>query len=305
MGVMAEIRGALAGGATKDQLEAAGYKRSSVYQAERQLVKPGDGRRRAKVRPADQVPAVRSVTRALPAPSSELSDVREQVALVKLGNDLAVAKQQAVRLQPEPPNEISNARAMIGLFTDIKALSPAPETPVSTPVTVNRENELRIDIARMEMEERNLIRGEVWELQQVEQKAELVKEVGGYLTKGLGSFLKVLQEVKVATPARLPGVPAAPVLNHPRSDVGGWNSDRSVWTNPSSEVPSSEIEADVILQKPLDWPGGSWIGAADAETGESVSWAWAKDPPRETVRERLQRIGIKAAGQNSSHLGPS
>jgi len=46
MGVMAEIRGALAGGATREQLEAAGYKRSSVYQAQRQLVKPGDGSRR-------------------------------------------------------------------------------------------------------------------------------------------------------------------------------------------------------------------------------------------------------------------
>jgi len=48
-----------------------------------------DGRRRAKVQPADQVPAVRSVTPALPAPSSELSDLREQVQLVKLGKQQA------------------------------------------------------------------------------------------------------------------------------------------------------------------------------------------------------------------------
>jgi len=68
MGVMAEIRGALAGGATREQLEAAGYKRSSVYQGQKQLAKPGDGRRqtaqrRAKGYAPNQVPAVRSVPR--------------------------------------------------------------------------------------------------------------------------------------------------------------------------------------------------------------------------------------------------
>jgi len=79
MGVMAEIRGALAGGATKEQLEMAGYKRSSVYQAQRQLVKPGDGRRRTKVQPANQVPAVRSVTpAALKDPSATVVRLTQQ-----------------------------------------------------------------------------------------------------------------------------------------------------------------------------------------------------------------------------------
>jgi len=67
MGVMAEIRGALAGGATKEQLEASGYKRSSIYQGQKQLKKPGDGcrqtaQRRAKGSAPNQVPVVRPVT---------------------------------------------------------------------------------------------------------------------------------------------------------------------------------------------------------------------------------------------------
>jgi len=224
---------------------------------------------------------------------------------VKLGNELTVEQQKATRLQPEPPRpptEIDNARAMLGFFSDLKTSFPAPETPVSTPAAVYRENELRIDIARMEMEERNLIRGEVLELQQAERQAELVKEVGGYVSKGLAGFLKVLQETKSAEPARV----RAPALNPKAPALEGGSpgkfpamiqSSPGVWTRPSPEV-LPEIEADVILQPP-DRPGGTWIASADAETGEVISWAWAADPPPETVRERLQRVGLKAAGQNS------
>jgi len=319
MGVMAEIREALAGGATREQLDAAGYKRSSVYQAQQQLKKAGagDGRRRAKVQPANQVPAVRSATPALPAPSSELSDMREQVALVKLGNELAVAKQQAVRLKPEtpePPNEIANARAMLGFFSDLKTVFPPPETPVSTPAAegskLNSEQLLNLDIARMEMQERNLVRGEERELQQAERQAELVKEMGGYVSKGLAGFLKVLQETKAAEPARV----RAPALNPKAPALAGASTgkfpamirsaDGQVWTRPSSPDTDVVPSEDVML-KPADRPGGTWIASADAETGEVISWAWAADPPPETVRERLQRLGIKAAGQNSRHLGPS
>jgi len=310
MGVMAEIRGALAGGATREQLEAAGYKRSSVYQAQKQLAKPGDGRRRAKVQPA--VPAVRSATPALPAPSSELSDMREQVALVKLGNDLAVAKQQAVRLQPEtpePPNEITNARAMIGLFSDLKTVFPAPEPSVQPPgpggSKLNSEQLLNLDIARMEMEERNLIREEERSLQQVAQQAELVKEVGGYVSKGLNGFLKVLSEVQAA-PARRGFRQDAenrqPLELNSSSSPGGWSVDGKTWTKPVGMVPSENPVSEIALQ-PADRPGGTWIASADAETGEVISWAWAPNPPAETVRERLQRIGQKAAGQNSPKSG--
>jgi len=65
--VMAEIRGALAGGATREQLEAAGYKRSSVYQAQRQLkAAPAMGRQTAQRRAKGSAPnQVRSVTPVL------------------------------------------------------------------------------------------------------------------------------------------------------------------------------------------------------------------------------------------------
>jgi len=67
--VMAEIRSALQAGATREQLELAGYKRSSVYQAQKDLAKPGDGRRqtaqrRAKGSAPNQVQVVRSATLA-------------------------------------------------------------------------------------------------------------------------------------------------------------------------------------------------------------------------------------------------
>ena len=316
--VMDEIRSALQSGASREQLESAGYKRSSIYQAAKQLKKAGAGdvrRRQSAVRTAKV--GVTPIIPALPAPSSELSDMREQVALVKLGNDLAVAKQQAVRLKPEtpePPNEISNARAMIGLISDAKALFPAPEPSLQTPAAggskLNSEQLLNLDIARMEMEERQLVRGEARELEQAEKQAELVKEVGGYVSKGLAGFLKVLQEVKVATPARVPGVPA-PVLNPkaPATLEGEGSgkfpamiqSSAGVWTRPRPNTADVVPSEDVMLQ-PADRPGGTWIASADAETGEVISWAWAADPPPESVRQRLQRLGIKAAGQNSSRV---
>jgi len=302
MPTMEEVRSALESGATRQELLDAGFSGSSITKARQQLKKgAGDGRRQSAVRTAKVPPGGQSP--ALSAPSSELSDMREQVQLVKLGNDLAVAKQQAVRLQPEtpePPNEISNARAMIGLFSDLKTLFPAPETPVSTPAAegskLSSVQLLNLDIARMEMEERQLVREEERALQQVEQKAELVKEVGGHVSAGLSKFLGVLQEVKAATPARVPDV-RAPALNPkaPALEVGSSGrmiqSSPGVWTRPippnTDVVPSEEI-----MLKPLDRPGGTWIGAADAETGEVISWAWAADPPPETVRERLQRIRL-------------
>jgi len=309
--VMAEIRGALAGGATREQLEAAGYKRSSVYQAQKQLVKPGDGRRRrARVQPVTQVPAVRSATPALLAPSDELIDMRSQVALVKLANELAVAKQQAVRLKPEtpePPNEITNARAMLGFFSDLKTVFPAPEPTVSMPVArgLSPVQQLEIDIKRLEMLERNEERAQVREQQAQERRTEVYQEIGGYLTKGLGTLVSAFQESKAATPARV----RAPALNPKAPALEGESTGKfpamiqsspGVWTRPippnTDVVPSEEI-----MLKPEDRPGGTWIASADAETGEVISWAWAADPPPETVRQRLQRIGIKAAGQNSPH----
>jgi len=165
MGVMDEIRSALQAGATREQLEASGYKRSSIYQGQKQLAKPGDGRRRRQTGPRGPIGVTPIIPAALP-PSSELSDKREQLQLAKLGNELVVEQQKTVRLQPEtpePPNEISNARAMIGLFSDLKTLFPPPETLPQTPAAggskLNSEQLLNLDIARMEMEERNLVRG--------------------------------------------------------------------------------------------------------------------------------------------------
>jgi len=66
--VMAEIRSALQAGATREQLESSGFKRSSIYLGQKQLKKAvDDGRRqtaqrRAKGSAPNQVPAVWSVT---------------------------------------------------------------------------------------------------------------------------------------------------------------------------------------------------------------------------------------------------
>jgi len=66
--VMAEIRSALQAGATREQLESSGFKRSSIYLGQKQLKKAvDDGRRqtaqrRAKGSAPNQVQAVRSVT---------------------------------------------------------------------------------------------------------------------------------------------------------------------------------------------------------------------------------------------------
>jgi len=303
---MAEIRSALQSGATREQLESSGFKRSSIYLARQQLAKPGDGRRR-QTGPRGPI-GVTPIIPALPAPSSELSDKREQLQLAKLANELTVEQQKTARLQPEtpePPTEISNARAMIGLFSDLKTLFPAPETPVSTPAAEGKLSSvqlLNLDIARMEMEERNLIRGEARQLEQVEKQAELVKEVGGYVSKGLTSFLGVLREVKAATPARV-RAPAqnakAPALEgrSPGKFPAMIQSSPGVWIRPSPDTDVVPSE-DVLLQ-PEDRPGGTWIASVDPGSEEVTSWAWAPDPPKETVRERLQRIGIKAAGQNS------
>ena len=71
MDVMAEIRGALAGGASREQLELSGYKRSSIYQGQKQLkagAGAGDVRRRPTVQRRTN-PGVLPVTpvAALPA----------------------------------------------------------------------------------------------------------------------------------------------------------------------------------------------------------------------------------------------
>jgi len=66
--VMAEIRSALQAGATREQLESSGFKRSSIYLGQKQLKKAADdgrrqtAQRRAKGSAPNQVPAVRSVT---------------------------------------------------------------------------------------------------------------------------------------------------------------------------------------------------------------------------------------------------
>jgi len=300
MPTMQEVRDALGAGATRQELLAAGYAGSSVSKAQKQLKKgAGDGRRQSAVRTAKV--GVTPIIPALPAPSSELSDMREQVAMAKLGNDLAVAKQQAVRLQPEtpePPNEISNARAMIGLFSDIKTLFPAPEPSAQTPgpgdSKLSSVQLLNLDIARMESQERQLIREEERALQQVQQQAELVKEVGTHLSKGLGFLLKAFQETKSAEPARVraPLNPKVPALEggSPGKFPAMIQSSPGVWIRPSSDTDVVPSE-DVLLQPP-DRAGGSWIASADAETGEVISWAWAPDPPAESVRERLQRIRL-------------
>jgi len=204
---------------------------------------------------------------------------------------------------------------MLGFFSDLKTVFPAPEPSAQPPgpggSKLNSEQLLNLDIARMEMEERNLIREEERDKLQVERQAELVKEVGGYLTKGLGTLVSAFREIKATEPARAVRGPAlnlkAPALEGEGSGKFPAmirSADGQVWTRPippnTDVVPSEEI-----MLKPEDRPGGTWIASADAETGEVISWAWAADPPPETVRERLQRLGIKAAGQNSRHLGPS
>jgi len=317
MGVMAEIRSALQAGASREQLEEAGYKRSSIYLAAKQLAKPGDGRRHGIVQRRTN-PGVRPVTpiAALPAPSSELSDKREQLQLAKLANELTVEQLKTARLQPEtpePPNEISNARAMIGLISDAKALFPAPETPVLTPVSrgLSPVQQLEIDIKRLEMLERNEERAQVREQQAQERRTEVYQEIGGYISKGLTSFLGVLQEVKAATPARV----RAPALNAnakvPVLEGGGSgkfpamirSADGKTWTRPVADNMVAENPVSEIALQPADRPGGTWIASADAETGEVISWAWAKDPPAETVNERLRRLGQDAAGIGATSGG--
>jgi len=259
MGVMAEIRSALQAGASREQLVASGFKRSSVYQGAKQLkVGAGDGRRR-RVQPASSLP-IRVGSPALPAPSSELSDMRDQVQLVKLGNDLAVAKQQAIRLKPEipePPSEIDNARAMIGLISDAKTLFPPPElSPLTPPAGDSKLNSgqlLNLDIARMEMEERQLIRGEARELQQVEQKAELIQEIGGHITRGLSGFLKVLQETKLVAPARV----RAPALN-PKAPA----SFRQ-WFSHLLESGQGQVPIPTRCHPRMSFSKSLWIGQAE------------------------------------------
>jgi len=313
MGIMGEIRGALAGGATREQLEAAGYKRSSVYQAQRQLkagAGAGDNPRRHGTAQRRANPGVLPVTpiAALPAPSDELIDKREVLQLRQLDNALLVEGQKTERLKPEtpePPNEISNARAMIGLFSDLKTLFPAPETPVSTPAAegskLSSVQLLNLDIARMESQERQLIRGEARELEQAQQQAELVKEVGGYLTKGLGTLVSAFREIKATEPARV----RAPALKIQRPPALGGESpgkfpamtrsaDGQVWTRPMPDTDVGDSLATVA--QPPDRPGGSWVASADVETGEVISWAWAADPPVESVRERLRRLRLNGGG---------
>jgi len=309
--VMDEIRSALQSGASREQLESAGYKRSSIYQAAKQLKKAGAGDRRQVAHRRAKVGVTPVIPAALPAPSSELSDMREQVALVKLGNELAVAKQQAERLKPEtprPPTEIDNARAMLGFFSDLKTSFPPPEPSSQTPAAggskLNSEQLLNLDIARMEMEERNLIREEERDKLQVERQTELVQEVGGYLTKGLGTLVSAFREIKATEPARVVRGPAlnpkAPALEG--ESTGKFpamirSADGQVWTRPSSPDTDVVPSEDVML-KPADRPGGTWIASVD-ESGVIDSWVWAVDPPVESVRERLRRVGVKAAGQNS------
>jgi len=65
MGVMAEIRSALQAGATREQLESSGFKRSSIYLGQKQLKKAADDGRRqtAQRRVKGSAPnQVRSVT---------------------------------------------------------------------------------------------------------------------------------------------------------------------------------------------------------------------------------------------------
>jgi len=316
MPTMEEVRDALGAGATRQELLLAGYPGSSITKAQQQLKKAGagDGRRqtgprRPKGSTSNQLIPVRTVTPVLPAPSSELADKREQLQLAKLANELTVEQQKTARLQPDAPesNEIANARGVLGLMADAKALFPAPELSAQTPAAggskLSSEQESNLAIARMELEERQLIRGEERELQQVEQKAELIQEIGGHITRGLSGFLKVLSEIPVSSASTPTSTTTArrrqPLELNPSPSPGGWSADGQTWTTSKPVAMVAENPVSEIALQPADRPGGTWIASADAETGEVISWAWAPDPPAETVRERLQRVGQKAAGQNS------
>jgi len=232
MPTMDETRSALEAGATRQELLAAGYPGSSVSKAQKQLKKgAGDGRRQsavrtAKVRPVGQSPA-------LPAPSDELTDKREQLQLRQLDNSLLIEGQKTERLQPEPPRpptEVDNARAVIGLLSDAKSLFPPPEPSSQMPAAEGKLSSgqlLELDIKRLEMEERNEVRLQERELQQVEKKTELIQEIAGYVGKGLTGFLQVLQEVSASAPAR-----RQPVELNPSPAPGGW-SDGGTWTPPA------------------------------------------------------------------------
>jgi len=214
MPTMDETRSALEAGATRQELLTAGYPGSSITKAVKQLKKAGagDARRRPRVQPANLVPAVRAITPVLPAPSDELTDKRESLQLRQLDNALLVEGQKSERLQPEkpeppkPPTEIENAREVVGLLGDLKSLYPAPEPSSQTPAAgdskLSSGQLLELDIKRLEMEERNEVRLQDRELQQVEKKAELIQEIGGHFSRGLAGFLKVLQEVHQVAPAR-------------------------------------------------------------------------------------------------------
>ena len=249
MPTMDETRSALEAGATRQELLTAGYPGSSITKAAKQLAGAGDGRRRqSAVRTAKGLAPTRlAAPAALPAPSSELVDKREVLQLRQLDNALLVEGQKTERLQPEtpkPPTEVDNARAVVGLLGDLKTLFPAPEPSSQTPAAggskLSSEQLLNLDIKRLELEERQLVREEERELLQVEKKGELVKEIGGYISKGLDGFLKVLSEVNQAS------APAAtmrqPVELNPSPSPGGWSAG-GTWTPP--EKPKS-IEEDAM-----------------------------------------------------------
>ena len=98
MGIMQTLRDRLEAGATVVELEAEGFKRSSIYSAQRSLQPKPNGRLQKRPKPS-----INPTTHNLPQSANEANDpvvaeLRRELAMVKLQNQLAKAKGEDKRL---------------------------------------------------------------------------------------------------------------------------------------------------------------------------------------------------------------
>jgi len=232
-------------------------------------------------------------------PPSELDKAAQAVDVIK---GLQELQQQ--------PTALDEAVKVIGLLKDVKDLQqpttrhqqPQPQPPNG----LSWEQQLTLDIKRLESQERLEERAQEQEQRRVELRAETYSMVGRWVESGIGFLGKIIQESKVDRPSAAPLNRSAVLGKPPMEPSSGLPSDgpgnrtRVLLGNYDDVVPGAG--EDDVLSKPADRPGGTWIASADAETGEVISWAWAKDPPPETVRERMQRLGQNVAGNGASRV---
>jgi len=247
MGVMAEIRGALADGTTREQLEAAGYKRSSVYLGAKQLAKSGRGPKAAPA-PASvfQGPNhLRGLVSGNPESSSALLDKREELQIRQLDNALTVEDQKADRLRkPEPgerPSAISELASMGRLIGAVRELTPAPVQPMAQG-GLSSEGRYKLELAKMDSEEylakRKVDREadvETNKLEATEAWTKVGGDVMGVVVKGVAEFLAnpgsapALRQPVELNPNPNPGPGPGP---GPGPDAGGWSAG-GTWTAPA------------------------------------------------------------------------